>query len=52
MHLSRHEDDGRGFAKQLKEELLEVVNHAHTVKKTQRSVFTRENELKARSKET
>jgi len=32
VHLSRHEDDGRGFAKQLREELLEVVNLAHTVK--------------------
>jgi len=46
VHLSRHEDDGRGFAKQLKEELLEVVNHAHTVKETQRSVFTRRTSLK------
>jgi len=33
MHLSWHEDDGR-VTKQLREELLEVLNHTHTVKET------------------
>jgi len=45
MHLSRHEDNGR-FAKQLKEELLEVMNHTHTVKETRTSEFTRRTSLK------
>jgi len=51
VHLSWHKDNGR-FTKQLREELLEVLNHAHTVKETRESVFHKENELKARSKET
>jgi len=35
-----------GFAKQLKEELLEVVNHTHTVKRDKESVFYRRTSLK------
>jgi len=34
------------FAKQLKEELLEVMNYAHTVKIDQKSVFHRRTSLK------
>jgi len=39
-----------GFAKQLKEELLEVGGSRSHRKETQRSVFHKENELKACSK--
>ena len=35
-----------GFTKQLKEELLEVVNHTHTVKRDQKSVYHRRTSLK------
>jgi len=34
------------FAKQLKEELLEVMNHAHTVKRDPKSVYHRRTSLK------
>ena len=34
------------FAKQLREELLEVVNHTHTVKETRESEFHRRTSLK------
>ena len=34
------------FTKQLKEELLEVLNHTHTVKETNKSEFTRRTSLK------
>jgi len=40
------------FAKQLREELLEVGESRSHREETQRSVFHKENELKARSKET
>ena len=40
------------FTKQLREELLEVVNHAHTVKKTQRSVYHRRTSLKPVQRKT
>ena len=34
------------FAKQLREELLEVLNHAHTKERDQKSVFYRRTSLK------
>jgi len=40
VHLLWHKDDGK-FTKQLREELLEVLNHTHTKKRDQKSVFYR-----------
>ena len=45
MYLLWYKNNGK-FAKQLREELLEVLNHAYTVKETKESEFHRRTSLK------